>query len=55
MYVALNDVDAHCARAQAAGAEIVETLADTDYGSREFSVRDVEGNRSFGTYNPHDR
>jgi uncharacterized glyoxalase superfamily protein PhnB len=31
----------------------VRELIDTDYGSREFSVRDPEGNLwSFGTYNP---
>ena len=28
-------------------------LTDTDYGSRDFSVRDPEGNLwSFGTYRP---
>jgi uncharacterized glyoxalase superfamily protein PhnB len=28
-------------------------LRDTDYGSREYSVRDPEGHLwSFGTYNP---
>ena len=53
IYVAVDDVDAHHARAQAAGAEIVRPLADTDYGSREYSVRDLEGNLwSFGTYRP---
>ena len=36
-----------------AGAEIVRELADTDYGSREYSARDPEGNHwSFGTYQP---
>jgi uncharacterized glyoxalase superfamily protein PhnB len=30
-------------------------LEDTDYGSREYSVRDPEGNLwSFGTYDPYD-
>lgn len=52
-YVAVDDVDAHHARAKAAGAEIVRELADTDYGSREYSARDPEGNLwSFGTYRP---
>ena len=33
--------------------EIIRELADTPYGSREYSVRDVEGNLwSFGTYYP---
>jgi uncharacterized glyoxalase superfamily protein PhnB len=31
----------------------VHGLVDTDYGSRDFSVRDPEGNLwSFGTYRP---
>jgi uncharacterized glyoxalase superfamily protein PhnB len=56
LYIAVGDPDAVHARATRAGAEIVRELTDTDYGSREFSVRDLEGNLwSFGTYNPHDR
>jgi uncharacterized glyoxalase superfamily protein PhnB len=51
--VYVPDTDAHYARARAAGAEIVRELADTPYGSREYSARDVEGNLwSFGTYYP---
>ena len=35
----------------AAGAQILAGLHETDYGSRDFAVRDPEGNRwSFGTY-----
>jgi uncharacterized glyoxalase superfamily protein PhnB len=46
-------VDAHHERAVGAGAEIVRALADTDYGSREYSARDPEGNVwSFGSYRP---
>jgi uncharacterized glyoxalase superfamily protein PhnB len=53
IYVCVADVDAHHARAKAAGAEIVRELQDTDYGSREYSVRDLEGHLwSFGTYRP---
>ncbi len=53
MYLSTADVDAVHARAVAAGAEIVRALQDTDYGSREFSSRDPEGNHwSFGTYSP---
>ena len=56
LYIAISDPDAAHARATQAGAEIVRELTDTDYGSREFTVRDPEGNLwSFGTYNPHDR
>jgi uncharacterized glyoxalase superfamily protein PhnB len=50
-YVVTADPDALHDRAQAAGAEIITGLHDTDYGSRDFAVRDPEGNRwSFGTY-----
>jgi uncharacterized glyoxalase superfamily protein PhnB len=50
-YAVTDEPDALCERARAAGAEIIRELTDTDYGSREFSARDPEGNRwSFGTY-----
>ncbi len=50
-YVVTDDPDAIHDRAAAAGAKIIRSLEDTDYGSREFAVRDPEGNRwSFGTY-----
>ncbi len=53
VYVRVDDVDAHYARAKAAGAEVVMELYDTPYGSREYSVRDPEGHLwSFGTYDP---
>ena len=53
VYVVVDDIDAHHARAKAAGAEIVTPLRDTDYGSREYSARDCEGRLwSFGTYRP---
>jgi uncharacterized glyoxalase superfamily protein PhnB len=53
VYVGLDDVAAVHERAVAAGAEVVRPLADTDYGSREFSALDPEGNWwSFGTYQP---
>jgi uncharacterized glyoxalase superfamily protein PhnB len=58
IYVALNDVDAHHARAVAAGAEIVRELRDESYGSRDYSARDLEGHLwGFGTYRmiPDDR
>jgi uncharacterized glyoxalase superfamily protein PhnB len=52
-YVVVDDVDAHHDRARSAGAEIVRPVADTDYGSREYAARDLEGNIwSFGTYQP---
>ena len=52
-YVCVDDIDAHYAAAKAAGAEIVRKLANTDYGSREYSARDLDGHLwSFGTYQP---
>jgi uncharacterized glyoxalase superfamily protein PhnB len=51
VYVVCDEPDALFARATAAGAEVVRGLADEDYGSRGFTVRDPEGNLwSFGTY-----
>ena len=55
IYVVVTDPDRHHAIAREAGAVIVRELEDTDYGSREYSVRDPEGNLwSFGTYDPYD-
>jgi uncharacterized glyoxalase superfamily protein PhnB len=51
VYIVCDDPDGLFARATAAGAEVVRGLVDEDYGSREFVVRDPEGNLwSFGTY-----
>lgn len=51
VYVVCDDPDALHARALAAGASEVRGLADEDYGSRGFTVRDPEGNLwSLGTY-----
>jgi uncharacterized glyoxalase superfamily protein PhnB len=53
IYVVVEDTDAHHRRAKEAGAEIVMDLHDTDYGSRDYTARDPEGNIwSFGTYQP---
>ena len=52
-YIVVADADAAFARAQAAGATVVRPLQDTNYGSREFSVKDPEGHSwSAGTYDP---
>ena len=52
-YVVVADADAHCAQARSAGAEIVREPEDQDYGSRDYTARDFEGNLwSFGTYRP---
>jgi len=53
VYVAVDDADAHYERAKAAGAEIMREIEDTDYGSREYTARDLDGHVwSFGTYKP---
>jgi uncharacterized glyoxalase superfamily protein PhnB len=50
-YAVTDEPDAVFARAVARGAVVLTEPHDTDYGSREFSVRDPEGNRwSFGSY-----
>jgi uncharacterized glyoxalase superfamily protein PhnB len=52
-YVTCDDPDALFERATQAGAEVLRPLTDQDYGSRDFTVRDPEGNVwSFGTYEP---
>ena len=53
VYCVVDEVDAHCERARAAGAEITREPEDTPYGSREYTARDLEGHPwSFGTYAP---
>jgi len=53
LYIALDEIDEHYEQAVAQGAEILRPLADTDYGSREYTAEDLEGNLwSFGTYRP---
>jgi uncharacterized glyoxalase superfamily protein PhnB len=52
-YVIVDDADALYARVKAAGAEIIIDIKSQDYGSRDFSCRDLEGHIwNFGTYNP---
>jgi uncharacterized glyoxalase superfamily protein PhnB len=56
IYVVLErdeDVDAHCERARAAGAEILREPESPDYGGRNYGARDPEGYLwSFGSYRP---
>ncbi|WP_030815534.1 VOC family protein [Streptomyces sp. NRRL F-2799] len=56
VYVVLDDaadVDAHHRRAVEHGVEILMPPTDQDYGSRDYTARDAEGNVwSFGTYAP---
>lgn len=51
LYAVTDEVDPLFERAKAAGAEVIMEPTDQDYGSRDFSVRDPEGNVwAFGTY-----
>jgi uncharacterized glyoxalase superfamily protein PhnB len=53
IYAVVEDADAHCARAKAAGAEIVLDIKTQDYGGRDYTARDLEGRVwTFGTYDP---
>lgn len=55
VYITVTEPDALCERARAAGAQIAREPHDTEYGSREFSAKDPEGNDwHFGTYQPFD-
>ena len=51
--VYVEDPDRHFECAQAVGANILYPPTDTDFGSREYHVLDVEGHPwTFGTYRP---
>jgi uncharacterized glyoxalase superfamily protein PhnB len=52
-YIVVPDADAVYARAKANGATIVLDISDKDYGGRDFTCRDPEGQVwSIGTYDP---
>jgi len=49
----IDDPDAHCARARAAGAQVLIDLHDAEYGARGYLCSDPEGHLwYFGTYRP---
>ena len=51
--VYVEDLDAHFEGARLAGAQIAGPPVDTDFGSREYHARDLEGHPwTFGTYRP---
>jgi uncharacterized glyoxalase superfamily protein PhnB len=52
-YLFVADAAAHCAKAKAAGAEIVLDIEDADSNGRGYSCRDLEGHIwNLGTYDP---
>jgi uncharacterized glyoxalase superfamily protein PhnB len=51
LYVVCDDPDGLLERVTKAGADVILPIKDEDYGSRDFTVRDPEGNVwTFGTY-----
>jgi uncharacterized glyoxalase superfamily protein PhnB len=51
VYLVVADPDAYYERARAAGADVATPIADQEYGSRDFTLRDPEGHLwAFGTY-----
>jgi uncharacterized glyoxalase superfamily protein PhnB len=52
--VYVDNLDRHFERARTAGAEVLDSPSDTDFGSRQYTVRDLEGHLwTFGTYLPN--
>ena len=47
LYIYVDDVDAHCARAKQAGAKIIDEPADQFYGDRRYGAEDPEGHHWF--------
>lgn len=53
LYLVIDDVDAHHAQAEAAGAQIVYPPEKTEWGTARYRARDLEGHEwTFGTYQP---
>jgi uncharacterized glyoxalase superfamily protein PhnB len=52
-YLVVAEIEDHYASAVAAGAAIIETLTDKDYGGKGYACRDPEGHLwSIGSYDP---
>ena len=47
LYIYVDDVDAHCARAKQAGAKILNEPEDQFYGDRRYGAEDPEGHHWF--------
>lgn len=52
--VRVDDLDAHFARARAAGATILTAPQDYEYGERQYSVADIGGHRWTFSQSIHD-
>jgi uncharacterized glyoxalase superfamily protein PhnB len=54
LYVYVENLDAHYEQARSSGAEIISPIKDTDFGSREYHVRDLEDHLwTFGSFLPN--
>ena len=52
-YLVVDGIEAHCARAKAAGADIVLDIKEAAFGAGGYSCRDLEGHIwNFGSYDP---
>ena len=47
VYVLVDDVDGHCARARGEGARIIEELNDLPFGHRRYGCADPQGHEWF--------
>lgn len=47
VYVLVDDVDAHCERAKAAGVRMLEELNDLPFGHRRYGCADPQGHEWF--------
>lgn len=52
LYVNVNDVDKHYARAKKAGAKILEEPCDTPYGARRYGAEDPQGHQWYFAKEP---
>jgi len=51
--VHVDDPDAHCERALAAGATLMQPVQDEHFGARGYMLKDIEGHHwYFGNYRP---
>ena len=51
----VDDVDAHCARAKAAGAKILEQPHETEYGEYQYAAEDLDGHHWLFSRHAKDR
>jgi uncharacterized glyoxalase superfamily protein PhnB len=55
LYVMVDNVDKHFARARKGGGKILEEPADTEYGHRRYGIEDPEGHQWYFAHEPKKR